>query len=509
MANKLVIHKNADEIQIAVLNEKQELVQLQKESLSDKNKIQVGDIFLGRVKRVLPSLNAAFVEINHPKEGFLYYLDLGNFIKNQIKYFNVLLNSKQYKPIEELELKDEAPKEGNIKDYLKPGQVLPVRVIKEPISNKGARLSASLSFAGNYLVFIPFSKGVMISRKIEDNSKKKYFRKVLEGTIHKNIGIIVRTAAAQTDIDTLVREYESLYHKWEKFCFSVIKADRTKIPVKIYSENTRAISFLRDILSLDVSEILIDDEDIYNELKSYLVKSRPEWLNKVSYKKTKQGLFMDLGIDKKIQKSFGKYVSFGQGSYLIIEKTEALHTIDINSGKFRNKLLKPEEAALEVNLKATEEIAKQLKLRDLGGIIVIDFIDQREEQNRKKVVEELKKHLQQDKAKINVLPMSKFGLVQITRERVRPEVKIENEKKCPYCKGTGTLMEPEISVIDKIIEAVKKSPKKNLTLRVHPFVKAYLANSPFKFKLKWLFKQNKWVKILEDSSLTVLEFSLS
>ncbi len=508
MANKLVIHKNADEVQIAVLNEKNELVQLQKESLSDKNKIQVGDIFLGRVKKIMPSLNAAFVDIGHSKEGFLYYLDLGNYIKSQIKYFNVLLNSKQYTPIEEIELKEEAPKEGNIKDYVKPNLTLPVRVIKEPISNKGARLSASLSFAGNYLVFIPFSEGVMISRKIEDNAKKRYLRKVLEGTIHKNTGIIVRTAAEKTDIDTLIKEYDSLYHKWEKFCFSVIKADRLKVPMKIYSENTRAVSFLRDILSLDVSEILIDDEGIYNDLKSYLVKTHPEWLNKVTYKRTKQGLFLDLGIDKKIQKSFGKYVSFGKGSYLIIEKTEALHTIDINSGKFKDKTLSPEDAALKVNLSATEEIAKQLKLRDLGGIIVVDFIDQREEKNRKKVVDELKKHLQNDKAKINVLPMSKFGLVQITRERVRPEVKIETEHKCPYCKGTGILMEPESSVIDKIEKSIRETSARKIVLKVHPFVRAYLKNSPFKFKFKWFFKFKKRVKIKEDTSLNLLEFSL-
>ena len=357
---------------------------------------------------------------------------------------------------------------------------------------------------------MPFSlSGVLVSKKIKDQNKRKYLRKVLEGITHKNVSIIVRTAAETVDIDKLIAEYNSLYHKWETFCFNIIKADRQNIPVKIYSEYKRSIAFLRDLLSEDFSEIIVDDEEIYNDLRKYLVSANSRLLDVLKYKKSKQGVFIDYGIDTKIKKSFGKYVSIGDGSYLIIEKTEALHTIDINSGRYRNKLSSPEETAFKVNMQAVKEIARQLKLRDLGGIIVVDFIDLKNDRNKKILVDALKKELEKDKAKTTVLPMSRFGLVQITRERVRPEVTIEVDEPCPYCLGTGNILEPEINVLEKIEKDLQEKHDEVSSISLHPFLFAYLKKHPFKFQIKWLIKYKKWIKLKQDPQKHIIEYQFS
>lgn len=504
MNTELIIDVRSSEVAIALLEDKQ-LVELNKE----KSNVQfaVGDIYVGKVKKIMPGLNAAFVDVGYEKDAFLHYLDLGP----QFRSFNKLLQvaqSKKGKPIAipKSKLEPEIDKEGKISNILTSGQTVLVQIAKEPISTKGPRLSAEISIAGRNIVLMPFSDKISISQKITSLEEKKRLKRLMESIIPKNFGVIVRTAAEGKKVAILDAELRNLIKKWE-MAFEKIKA--TTVPGIILSELKRTSAIIRDMLNVSFNSIIVNDDHIYNDIKEYIGTIAPEKERIVKIYNGKVPLFENFGIDKQIKGLFGKTVSFKSGAYLIIEHTEALHVIDVNSGN-RSKAGNDQETnALEVNLAAADEITRQLRLRDMGGIIVVDFIDLHQVENRQLVFDRMKDLMSRDRTKHNILPLSKFGLMQITRQRVRPEMHIETLEKCPTCKGTGevspsVLLDEEIE--NKLALLVNEKEIKRLILKVHPYVAAFFTQGIMSKRYKWTKKYKCSLKVVPISSFTFLEY---
>lgn len=503
MSNELVIDVTASEIVIALLENKQ-LVELNKE----KSNLQfsVGDIYLGKVKKIMPGLNAAFVDVGYEKDAFLHYLDLGPQFQSLNKFLKTALNKKA-KPLTLAKFKNEPDidKNGKISDVLTSGQLVMVQIAKEPISTKGPRLGSEISIAGRNLVLIPFSDKVSVSQKIESQEERTRLKKLVQSIKPQNYGVIVRTVAEGKKVATLNEELESLVKKWEN-AFETLKS---AVPPKlVISELNRTSAILRDMLNGSFSSIAVNDEHIYNEIKDYIGTIAPEKEKIVKLHTGSAPIFEKFGIDKQIKTSFGKTVSFKSGAYLIIEHTEALHVIDVNSGN-RSKSGQDQEAnAVDVNIAAAAEISRQLKLRDMGGIIVVDFIDMHDQEHKQLLFEKMKEAMVSDRAKHNILPLSKFGLMQITRQRVRPELSVETLEKCPTCKGTGEIS-PSIVFEDEIFNnisfLVSNQALKSITIKVHPFVATYLNSGFISKRIKWSVKLRCWVKIIGVSSYSYLE----
>lgn len=504
MNTELVIDLRASEVAIALLENKQ-LVELNKE----KSNVQfsVGDIYLGKVKKIMPGLNAAFVDVGYERDAFLHYLDLGPQFQTFNKFLQVAL-SKKAKPIalSKFKLESEIDKEGKISSVISTGQTVLVQIAKEPISTKGPRLSAEISIAGRNLVLLPFSDKISISQKISSPEEKKRLKRLLESIVPKNYGIIVRTAAEGKKVAILDAELRNLVRKWES-TFERIKS--SSVPGIILSELKRTSAILRDMLNVSFNSIYVNDEVVFNEIKEYIGTIAPEKEKIVKLYNGNVSVFENFGIEKQIKGLFGKTVSFKSGAYLIIEHTEALHVIDVNSGN-RSKASNDQETnALEVNLAATEEIARQLRLRDMGGIIVVDYIDMHQNENRQLVYDKMKELMSRDRTKHNILPLSKFGLMQITRQRVRPEMHIETIEKCPTCKGSGeispaVLLDEQIE--NKLAFLVNERELKKLVLKTHPFVAAFLNRGFISKRFKWAWKYKCSLKIIPISSYTFLDF---
>jgi ribonuclease G len=497
MANELIISNGDDGLRIAILENKR-LVELHHEKRN--NLFQVGDVFLGRVTRVLPPLNAVFVDIGHSRDGFLHYFDLGPQIRSQSKYLSSAQQQKKLIPLNEFKGLPDIDKHGKMADVLKVNQPVLVQIMKEAISTKGPRLSSQLSIPGQYIILMPFSSDVSVSRKFTSNEEKKRIRQLLEGICPANVGIIVRTAAEGVEFEKLKNEFDGLMAKWDKLSQELMGSAP---PLKVLSEMDRTTSILRDMLSIGFEAIYTDDQEVYNDLGAYLQQNLPEQRRILNLKKTRTDLFEHLGIEKQIKSSFGKNVNMSNGSYLVIEHTEALHVVDVNSGSQRSQN-SPEENALAINLEACSEIARQLRLRDMGGIIVVDFIDQKNMENRRRVSSALQMEMSKDRARHTILPMSRFGLIQITRQRVRPEVSIVTEEVCPSCNGTGKIG-PTLLLADQIETnidyLIRKGKVNQLTLAAHPFVISYYREGWPSRRQKWWWKYKKWVKLDAQSSL--------
>ncbi len=504
MSTELVIDVTPSEIAIALLENKQ-LVELNK----DKRNFQfaVGDIYLAKVKRIMPGLNAAFVDVGYEKDAFLHYLDLGPQFLTLNKFVKSSISKKGKAPtLPKLKLEADIDKNGKINDVLKSGQLVLVQIAKEPISTKGPRLSSEISIAGRNLVLIPFSDKVSISQKIESPEEKKRLKRLVESIKPKNYGVIVRTVAEGKKVAVLDSELRSLVKKWE---IAFDKLTLGKIPKLVISELNRTSAVLRDVLNGSFNNIFVNEDTVYRELKDYISTIAPEKEKIVKYFDGSEPIFDHYGVDKQIKAAFGKTVSFKSGAYLIIEHTEALHVIDVNSGN-RSKLGENQESnALEVNLAAANEVARQLRLRDMGGIIVVDFIDMHGAENKQKVFERMKEAMSQDRTKHNILPLSKFGLMQITRQRVRPELNIETMEKCPTCKGSGEIT-PSVLFVDDIENylsfLINEVNYKNLTLKVHPYIEGYIKKGLFSKKFKWFLKFKKKIKVESVNSYQFLEF---
>lgn len=496
----LVISSQPSKVDIALLKDKK-LVELHEET--GNSAFQVGDLYLGRIKKVMPGLNAAFIDVGYEKDGFQHYLDLGPKVRTMMKFIELTRAGKLKSPmLDRFRPEPEIEKTGKIDEVLKQGTDILVQVAKEPISTKGPRLTTELSFAGKYMVLVPFSDKVSISQKIKTNDEKKRLKDIFKDIKPKGFGLIVRTAAQDKKVADLESDLKDLVDRWVKM---IKKVKNAKPPTRVMGELSRSSSMLRDMLSSNFDKIIVDSAEVNNEITKYL-ESAPDKLKKLQFYQGNKPLFEHLGLNKQIKASFGKHVTFKNGSYLVIEHTEALHVIDVNSGPRTNADNDQETNAVECNLEAAKEVARQLRLRDMGGIIVVDFIDMHKADNRKALHHLLKEEMKDDRAKHNVLPPSKFGLVQITRQRVRPEMDIKTKEKCPSCGGSGEI---EASVLfDTEIEnsvsfVMNEQNEKKITIKVHPYIAAYLTQGTWpwsKSVVKQWAKKNKGSIDVESST---------
>ncbi|MBR6091232.1 MAG: Rne/Rng family ribonuclease [Bacteroidales bacterium] len=500
---ELVISSDVSEVNIVLLEDKQ-LVEFHKEQ-SNSN-FAVGDVYYGRIKKILPGLNAAFVDIGSQKDAFLHFLDLGPQINSLIEYSKLAHEGKTAQTnISKFKLSPDADKSGKISDYLQAGDQIPVQIAKEPINTKGPRISAEISFAGRYIVLVPFANRISVSQKIRSGEERNRLRKLIQSIKPNNFGVIIRTVAEGKKVEDLDADMKYLLGKWEQMTESLYGS---KAPTKLVSELDRTSAMLRDLLNESFNAITVDNQALYDEVKSYISTIAPQKSDIVKLYKGKEPIFEHYGVARQIKGLFGRIVTIRNGVYLIIEHTEAMHVIDVNSGHRLNKENSQEENALAVNLESAVEIARQLRLRDMGGIIIVDFIDMHEAKHRKELFEKLQEEMAKDRAKHTVLPATKFGLIQITRQRVRPETEVTVQEKCPVCDGKGKIR-PSMIYIDEIEGNLKylllDQNEKEVTIQVHPFVYAYLTKGLFSIRRKWMWKYHKKIHIQEVKSFHILQ----
>ena len=501
MNRELIINVNPTEVSIALCEDKV-LVELNKERC--QTGFSVGDIYLGRVRKIMPGLNAAFVNIGHEKDAFIHYLDLGSNFESLQKVVASNLSDKRQVRVESMKLEPAIEKDGRIGDYIKAGDVIMVQIAQEAISTKGPRLTADISLAGRNVVLVPFSNKVFVSTKIRSNAAKKRLRKVAQEVLPQNFGVIIRTAAADAEDIDIMQDILSLVERWNKATGAIRKSD---VPTRLMSEMSRVNTIIRDSLNDTFSQITVDDETMYGEIKSYVHAIKPEMEGLVKLYKGKVPIFDNFDVAKQIKSLFAKYVSLRRGAYLIIEHTEAMHVIDVNSGNRTKAEDDQEQTALEVNLAAAAEIARQLRLRDMGGIVIVDFIDMRKAQSRQLLQQEMQKLMATDKAKHTILPLTKFGLMQITRQRVRPIAMEETTDVCPTCHGTGKV-EPTILLEKKIeneIQLLAERGCRYVNLRVSPYVAAYLRHGLWSLKMRWMFKYKMRIRVSSTQSVGMID----
>ncbi|RYG04937.1 MAG: Rne/Rng family ribonuclease [Chitinophagaceae bacterium] len=505
MNKELIINAAPQGVEIALLEDKK-LVELHHEK-TDAN-FAVGDLYLGKVKKLIPGLNAAFVDVGFEKDAFLHYTDLSPYARSLLKFTQQSINDNTEGGFDfgTFGVEPEIIKTGKINEVLSGKPNILVQILKEPIAAKGPRLSCEISLPGRFVVITPFNDIVAVSRKIHSADERKRLQKIIEAIKPKNFGVIVRTAAEGKNTAELHEDLSMLVETW-KVIQSNLKG--SVVPAKILSEQTKATSMLRDLLNEDFNKIVVNDRNIFNDTRSYIQRIAPEKTEIVAYYNNGLPIFDQFGITKQVKAAFGKTVNLPSGAYLIIEHTEALHVIDVNSG-YKSVGNNQELNALETNLEAAAEISRQLRLRDLGGIIVVDYIDMKLPDNKRKLMESMEEFMRPDRAKHAVLPISKFGLMQITRQRMKPEMNINTQEVCPTCNGTGKisstlLLEDEL---EKNVSYLLTHQHKDLKLVVHPIMHAYLTKGFF-FKSKqwkWRFKYGRMVNIQSNTNYHLTEF---
>lgn len=503
MTKELVIHSTGSEIDIALLEDGQ-LVELNREKT--KSSFTVGDIYLGKVHKVMGGLNAAFVDVGYQKDAFLHYLDLGPAFHSLEEVVKQVNGKHQKIDFSALKVQNDLGKEGKIANVLTNGQAIIVQIAKEPISTKGPRITSDISIAGRHLVLIPLSNKVHISQKIRSNEEKKRLRGIVENILPRNYGAIVRTAAEGKSAEDIEADIVALIAKWEGVLSALQQAQP---PQLLLSEESRTTTILRDLLNDSFTHIHVDNEQIYHEVKEYISAIEPEAEKIVKLYRGNIPIFDQFDVTKQIKQLFGRTVVFKRGAYLIVEHTEALHVIDVNSGKRAKSDESQEANALECNLNAVPEIARQLRLKDMGGIIVIDFIDLHTAQNRNAVLEAMRKAMANDRAKHNILPLTKFGLMQITRQRVRPETQIVINEKCPTCHGTGEIAPSvllDAQIENQVAYYVREKHYKLLKIHVHPYVAAYINRGLISERLRWCFKYGAMIKVIPNDSLGMIDY---
>ncbi len=504
MNKELIINATAQGVDIALLEDKK-LVELHSEKTDAR--FAVGDLYLGKVKKLIPGLNAAFVDVGYDKDAFLHYTDLSPYAKSLLKFTQLAMVDKTPEGFDFSQFQNEAEiiKTGKISEVLNGKPNILVQILKEPIAAKGPRLSCELSLPGRFVVLTPFNDIVAVSRKIHSSEERKRLQRIVESIKKKNFGVIVRTAAEGKNTAELHEDLTELFATWD----SIQKNLKGAVaPTKILSEQTKTTSILRDLLSEDFNRVVINDKSIYSDTKSYIQRIAPEKAEIVALHQNGTPIFDQFGVTKQVKAAFGKTVNMNSGAYLIIEHTEALHVIDVNSG-YKSVSNNQEQNALETNLEAAEEIARQLRLRDIGGIIVVDFIDMKLPDNKKKLMEAMEEAMRPDRAKHAVLPISKFGLMQITRQRMKPEMNINTQELCPSCQGTGKISSTLIleDDIEKNLAYLITHKHSNLTLVVNPIVYGYLTKGWLWSKAnKWKRKYKNGITIKPDTNYHLTEF---
>ena len=505
MRSELIVDAQPKEVSIALLEEGR-LVSLQKEATDIA--YAVGDIYLAKVKKLMPGLNAAFVNVGYEKDAFLHYLDLGSQFSTYSSFIKQALDKKQsdIPDISKMTPLPDINKQGSISDVLTPGEELLVQIVKEPISSKGPRLTTELTLTGRYMVLIPFSDKVSISQKIKTSEEKMRLKQLIESIRPKNFGVIIRTSAEGKRVAELIHEMKTLVRYWNE---TIAKARTATAPALVFQEESRIVGVLRDIFNPDFEAIHVNNPEVYEQIANYVNLIAPERKEIVKLYTKDEPIFDHFSITNQIKSSFGKTVSFRSGAYIIIEHTEALHVIDVNSGNRSKGASDQESNALEVNLRAADEIARQLRLRDMGGIIVIDFIDMAKAEHRQQLYDHMRQVMQGDRARHNILPLSKFGLMQITRQRVRPALDIVTTEQCPSCSGKGQV-QPSLlftdTLKDKLHYLIDDLKVKDFIMYVHPFVDAYLKKGLLSTYRKWRMEMGRCFRILPDQSLAYLDY---
>ncbi|WP_128543195.1 Rne/Rng family ribonuclease [Larkinella soli] len=505
MSNELVISSTQRGDRIALLQDKRLLEYHVEESDSS---FTVGDIYLGTVKKLVTGLNAAFVDIGYEKDAFLHYLDLGPNINSLNKFTkDVIAKRANTGRLNNFKLEPEIDKLGKIDKVLNKNAPILVQVVKEPISTKGPRLSCDLSIAGRYLVLVPFASSVNISKKITDKAERTRLLRLMSSIKPQHFGVIVRTVAQGKDVEELDRDLTNSLEKWEKGIAALRDA---KPRDRIIGEMNRASSILRDMLNESFDSITVDTREMYDEIKTYIHTIAPEKEKIVKlYNNNKTKVFEQFGLEKQIKSLFGRSVSLPGGGYLIIEHTEALHVIDVNSGNKSNSEEDQEATAVSVNREAAKEIARQLRLRDMGGIIVIDFIDMKKPDNKKMIFDVMREEMKTDRSKFTILPLTKFGLMQITRQRVRPEINIVTKEVCPTCGGTGTI-QASILITDLVEQnldyILTRQNERGVQIMMHPYLYAFYTKGIWSKQMQWFMKYKTWVTLIKDSSFGINEF---
>ena len=499
MNKELIINAVSAGVEIALLEDKK-LVELHHEK-ADAN-FAVGDLYLGKVKKLIPGLNAAFVDVGFEKDAFLHYTDLSPYARSLLKFTQQAMS--QDFDFSQFQTEPEIIKTGKINEVLGQKPSILVQILKEPIAAKGPRLSCEISLPGRFVVVTPFNDIIAVSRKIHSSEERKRLNKIVESIKPKNFGVIVRTAAEGKNTAELHEDLNMLVESWKNMQQHLRDANA---PAKILSEQTKTTSMLRDLLNEDFNRIVVNDKNLFNDTRNYIQKIAPEKREIVTFYNNGSSIFDHYGVTKQVKASFGKTVNLPSGAYLIIEHTEALHVIDVNSG-YKSVSNNQEMNALETNLEAAAEIARQLRLRDLGGIIVVDFIDMKLPVNKRRLIEAMEEFMKADRAKHAVLPISKFGLMQITRQRMKPEVNINTQEVCPTCNGTGKISSTLVleDEIEKNLSYLVMQKHKGLTIVVHPIIYAYLTKGWISIRRKWSWKYKQKIKLKADNNYYLTEF---
>ena len=504
MDKELIITSGPDGVQIALMEDKR-LVELHQEKSSE---FAVGDICYGKVKKIMPGLNAAFVDIGGEKEGFMHYIDLGpNYLSTEKYLRQAMSGNTDVKTLSNFKIEPIIDKVGDMDKVLKPGQGVLVQITKEPISTKGPKLSGDISIAGRYLVLEPFSNKVSISQKIRKNDERNRLRRLVQSIRPQNFGIIVRTVAEGRSVVELDNDLHQLMDFWARMTDNLKRVNSTGM---IHAELGTTTALLRDVLTDDFNTIYVDNPDLYNEVRQFLKGMDAGKEDIVKLYKMSTPIFDQFGISRDIRRAFGRIVTIRSGVYLYIEHTEAMHVIDVNSGNHIKSGSGQEDTALQVNIESAKEIARQLRLRDMGGIVIVDFVDMDKAENRKKLFDVMTEEMKRDKARHTILPLSKFGLMQITRQRVRPAMEVDVQEKCPMCDGSGHIKQ-SIVVVDELESSLKYlldvSNEKHLTVITHPYIHAYITKGWLRsIKSRWQRKYHVRLKVEASEHMGLLEF---
>jgi len=501
---ELVIDVRKSGIWLALLQDGK-LIELHEER--GNTEFSVGDVYLGKVRKVVPSLNAAFVDVGYEKDAFLHYLDLGPQFNSLNKFCRDTLRGKQnVSDLMYFKSEKDIPKDGKIKDVISSSAPILVQVAKEPISSKGPRLCSEITLAGRFLVLVPFSNKVSVSQKIRDPEERKRLKEVVNGIRPKNFGVIIRTVASGKKVEMIDQDLRNLVDKWKRMHGNL---KESKPSARVLGEIDKTSSILRDLLNSDFSNIHVNDPDLADHLKNYVTGIAPGREKIIKRYDGKLAIFEKFGVNRQIKALFGKKVPLPSGGYLIIEHTEAMHVIDVNSGN-RKGADGQESNALATNVEAAKEIARVLQLRDMGGIVCIDFIDMHDRANNKELYARLKEAMSKDRAKHNIIPPSKFGVVEITRQRVRPETDINTSEMCPTCNGTGEVQASILyaeEIETNLDYLLKERNEKGVTLQVHPYLEAYFTKGLVSRQMKWFLKYRKWVPVRGISANHLLQYS--
>ena len=504
MNYELVVDSRKESVWLALIKDGK-LIELHEER--GNSDFSVGDIYHGKVRKVVPSLNACFVDVGYEKDAFLHYLDLGPQFYSLNKFTQNTLQGKQnVADLLYFKTEEDIPKDGKIKDVISSSQHIMVQVAKEPISSKGPRLSAEVTLAGRYLVLVPFSNKVSISQKIKDHKERDRLRDIMKNIKPKNFGVIIRTVATDKKIEQLDQDLKGLLDKWKKVHDNL---QNSKPPRRLLGELNKASSLLRDLLNADFTNIHVNDDALFDQLNTYISSIAPGREKILKRYTGKLDIFEKFGINKQIKTLFGKKVPLPSGGYLIIEHTEAMHVVDVNSGN-RKDAKGQESNALATNLEAAEELARVLQLRDMGGIVAVDFIDMHEKENNRALFEQMKAFMKSDRAKHNILPPSRFGVIEITRQRVRPETDIETSEKCPVCNGTGEISASILfadEVENNLTYLVEDKKEKDIILYVHPYIESHFKRGLISKQIKWFLKFKKWVPVVGVTNYHLLQYA--